>query len=130
MTKSIIGMVFLGITCTSAKPQHKLSRRRSSQSSSPPLLSTDNQRKQQQATCLPTSTSSTIRTGGIVGRSLINGFAKYVESTAYKCEIKRVVAERDLVVVHSHSKAKPDDRRQRCHRFFRVEKGLIVEHWM
>jgi predicted SnoaL-like aldol condensation-catalyzing enzyme len=44
------------------------------------------------------------------GESFISGFAKYVESTAYKCDIKRVIAERDLVVVHSQCKEKPDNR--------------------
>jgi len=61
--------------------------------------------------------------------SFINGFAKYVESTAYRCDIKRVVAEGDLVVVHSHCKEKPDDRGSAVVDIFRVEGNLIVEHW-
>jgi predicted SnoaL-like aldol condensation-catalyzing enzyme len=61
--------------------------------------------------------------------SFINGFAKYVESTTYQCEIKRVVAEGTLVVVHSHCREKPDDRGNAVIDIFRVEKDLIVEHW-
>ena len=61
--------------------------------------------------------------------SFINGFAKYVESTGYKCEIKRVIAEQDLVVVHSHCKEKPADRGNAVVDIFRVENALIVEHW-
>jgi predicted SnoaL-like aldol condensation-catalyzing enzyme len=60
--------------------------------------------------------------------SFINGFAKYVESTAYKCEFQRVVAELELVVVHSHCKEKPDDRGSAVVDIFRVERGPIVEH--
>jgi predicted SnoaL-like aldol condensation-catalyzing enzyme len=61
--------------------------------------------------------------------SFINGFAKYVETTAYKCEIKRVIAERDLVVVHSHCKEKPESLGSAVVDIFRVELGFIVEHW-
>ena len=34
-----------------------------------------------------------------------------------------------MVVVHSHCKEKPDDRGTAVVDIFRVEKGLIVEHW-
>jgi predicted SnoaL-like aldol condensation-catalyzing enzyme len=43
--------------------------------------------------------------------------------------VKRVVAEKDLVVIHSHSKRTPDDRGQAIVDMFRVEGGKIVEHW-
>lgn len=44
-------------------------------------------------------------------------------------EVKRVVAEGDLVVLHVHSRLSPDDRGRAIIDIFRVERGKIVEHW-
>lgn len=44
-------------------------------------------------------------------------------------EIKRVVAEGDLVVVHVHSKLDPKDGGRAVMDIFRVQDGKIVEHW-
>jgi len=44
-------------------------------------------------------------------------------------EIKRVVAEGDLVLLHVHSKRSPDDRGRAIVDIFKVENGKIVEHW-
>lgn len=44
-------------------------------------------------------------------------------------EIKRVIAEDDLVVLHVHSKAGKDDSGRAVMDIFRLEDGLIVEHW-
>ena len=44
-------------------------------------------------------------------------------------EIKRVMAEGDLVVLHVHSKPSPEDRGSAIIDIFRVENGKIVEHW-
>ncbi|MDQ8030378.1 polyketide cyclase [Bordetella genomosp. 1] len=44
-------------------------------------------------------------------------------------EIKRVIAEGDLVVIHNHWKETPDDRGQAVIDIFRVANGKIVEHW-
>jgi predicted SnoaL-like aldol condensation-catalyzing enzyme len=44
-------------------------------------------------------------------------------------EIKRVIAEGDLVVVHSLWKESPEDTGQAVMDIFRVQNGKIVEHW-
>ena len=71
--------------------------------------------------------------GGSDGRAaFIGGFAAYVEKTNFRCDIKRVIAEGNLVVVHNHCKETPADASDRGSAvvdIFRVEKGLIVEHW-
>jgi predicted SnoaL-like aldol condensation-catalyzing enzyme len=61
--------------------------------------------------------------------AFIKGFGAYVESTAYQCEIKRVIADGDLVAVHSHCKASAKDVGSAVVDIFRVENKLIVEHW-
>ncbi|MEV0222642.1 nuclear transport factor 2 family protein [Streptomyces sp. NPDC050704] len=42
---------------------------------------------------------------------------------------KRVIAEGDLVAVHSNDKTSPDDRGNAVVDLFRVRNGKIVEHW-
>ena len=45
-------------------------------------------------------------------------------------DIKRVVAECDLVVTHSHITVSPEDRGQAAADIFRLdERGKILEHW-
>ena len=44
-------------------------------------------------------------------------------------DLKRVIAEGDLVVLHYHLKMTPDDRGQAVVDIFRVEDGRVVEHW-
>jgi predicted SnoaL-like aldol condensation-catalyzing enzyme len=44
-------------------------------------------------------------------------------------DIKRTVAEGDLVVTHSLIKTSPEDRGTAAADFFRLEDGKIVEHW-
>lgn len=44
-------------------------------------------------------------------------------------DIKRVIAEGDVVVVHSLWKESPEDAGQAMIDIFRVDKGKIVEHW-
>jgi predicted SnoaL-like aldol condensation-catalyzing enzyme len=43
--------------------------------------------------------------------------------------VKRVIAEDDLVAIHHHSKMTPEDRGVAIIDIFRVEQGKIVEHW-
>jgi len=44
-------------------------------------------------------------------------------------EIKRMVAEGDLVVTHGVLKTSPEDRGTAAADIFRIENGKIVEHW-
>jgi len=44
-------------------------------------------------------------------------------------DIKRVVAEGDLVATHSLLKTSPEDRGSAVADFFRLENGKVVEHW-
>lgn len=44
-------------------------------------------------------------------------------------DIKRVIAEGDLVVLHVHSRANLSDRGHAIVDIFRVTDGKIVEHW-
>ncbi|MCC2616741.1 nuclear transport factor 2 family protein [Aestuariibacter halophilus] len=53
-------------------------------------------------------------------------FSRYPDATV---TIKRIIAEQDLVVVHSHWKTSPEDRGNAVIDIFRVEGDLIVEHW-
>lgn len=44
-------------------------------------------------------------------------------------DFKRFIAERDMVVVHSHLVRTPGDRGMAVMDIFRLENGKIVEHW-
>ena len=44
-------------------------------------------------------------------------------------EIKRVIAEGDMVVLHVHSVRTPGERGRAIAEFFKLEDGKIVEHW-
>jgi predicted SnoaL-like aldol condensation-catalyzing enzyme len=46
-----------------------------------------------------------------------------------KSEIKRVIAEGDLVMLHVHSVREPANAARAIVDIFRVENGKIVEHW-
>jgi len=47
----------------------------------------------------------------------------------YRMETKRIIAEGDYVVLHSHLILKPGSRGMAIVDIFRLEKGKIVEHW-
>jgi predicted SnoaL-like aldol condensation-catalyzing enzyme len=64
--------------------------------------------------------------------AFIHGFAQYVLNNTIQCVNKRIIADGDLVAVHSHCKerpADPSDRGSAVVDIFRVEDGKIVEHW-
>ena len=44
-------------------------------------------------------------------------------------DVKRVIAEDDLVVLHGHVMRTPEDRGSKHVDIFRVESGKVVEHW-
>jgi predicted SnoaL-like aldol condensation-catalyzing enzyme len=66
-----------------------------------------------------------------------DGAAAFVESTKkfiaqspkVSVEIKRVIAEGDLVVTHDLVKGSPEQRGLAGIDIFRLENGKIVEHW-
>ena len=59
------------------------------------------------------------------------GFVKLIrgEFPELRLDIKRMIAEGDLVVTHSHLRNSPEDRGTAVVDLFRVENGKIVEHW-
>ena len=62
--------------------------------------------------------------------AVINYFGPFFKANPEaKSEIKRVLADGDLVVLHVHSRTTPSDRGRAIVDIFRVEKGKVVEHW-
>jgi len=59
--------------------------------------------------------------------AFVTGFVKAFP--ALHATIKRLIAEDDLVVVHSHLTREPADRGMAVMDIFRLEGGKIVEHW-
>lgn len=61
---------------------------------------------------------------------MVEFFVPYFEQHPQaSAEIKRVIADGDLVMVHNHWKEAPEDRGQAVVDIFRVANGKIVEHW-
>lgn len=65
------------------------------------------------------------------GKAFIDAFAPFLkEHPQSHANIKRVIAEDDLVVVHVHSQLTPEERGEAVIDIFRLdENGKIVEHW-
>ncbi|WXG39486.1 MAG: nuclear transport factor 2 family protein [Candidatus Freyarchaeum deiterrae] len=59
--------------------------------------------------------------------NFVKGFVKQYPELHF--DFKRLIAEGDLVVVHSHLKVNPADRGTAVMDIFRVDKGKVVEHW-
>ena len=59
------------------------------------------------------------------------GFVHYLrnEYPELRLEIKRVIAEGDLVATHSHLILAPGEPGRALADFFRLEDGKVVEHW-
>jgi predicted SnoaL-like aldol condensation-catalyzing enzyme len=64
----------------------------------------------------------------------IEGFKKFIEFRREKfpntkSEIKRALADGDMVILHVHSIREPGERGVAIVDVFRLESGKIVEHW-
>jgi predicted SnoaL-like aldol condensation-catalyzing enzyme len=62
-------------------------------------------------------------------QSFIDAFAQSKGPDDSVVEFKRVIAEGDLVVLHSHGHEHPGDLGYAVVDIFRVNKGVITEHW-
>lgn len=68
------------------------------------------------------------------GKEFLRGAfkARFAEYPKFRSDIQRTVADGDLVVVHTHERYNPDDASDLGNiimDIYRVENGLIVEHW-
>ena len=68
------------------------------------------------------------------GAEAFIGFVKWLrgEHPNLRLDIKRVIAEGDMVVTHAHlvlDPADPDNRGRALADYFRLEDGKVVEHW-
>jgi predicted SnoaL-like aldol condensation-catalyzing enzyme len=59
------------------------------------------------------------------------GFVHWLrgENPRLRLEVKRVIAEGDLVATHSHLILEPGQPGRALADFFRLENGKVVEHW-
>ena len=53
----------------------------------------------------------------------------FAQHPRMRCEIKRVFADDDFVILHVHARLGPEDRGAAVVDIFRLEAGKIVEHW-
>ncbi|HEY3311830.1 MAG TPA: nuclear transport factor 2 family protein [Anaerolineales bacterium] len=69
--------------------------------------------------------------GAADGPEAFIGFLKWFAHAFpdYYLEPKRIIAEGDYVVLHSHLIRKPGDHGMAVVDIFRLENGKIVEHW-
>ncbi|WP_373740461.1 nuclear transport factor 2 family protein [Neisseria sp.] len=65
------------------------------------------------------------------GKAFVDAFAPFLKQNPYSsAQIKRVIAEGDLVAVHVFSRTNPNDRGEAVVDIFRLDpQGKIVEHW-
>lgn len=65
---------------------------------------------------------------GIEGfRALFQDLRK--QFPAVRCDVKRVFADNDFVILHVHVKFQPEELGLAIVEIFRLEHGKIVEHW-
>jgi len=57
----------------------------------------------------------------------LGGYVK--QNPEARTEIKRVIADGDLVAIHNNPKQNATDRGRAVVDIFRIEKGKVVEHW-
>jgi predicted SnoaL-like aldol condensation-catalyzing enzyme len=63
-------------------------------------------------------------------QAAISFFAPYLKANPeVRTEIKRVIAEGDLVAIHNNPKQNAQDRGRAVVDIFRVVNGKVVEHW-
>jgi len=65
--------------------------------------------------------------GSLAFIDFVSGYAK--ANPGLKVDIKRMIAEGDLVVAHVHIKTSEKDRGLAAIDIFRLENGKVVEHW-
>ena len=68
------------------------------------------------------------------GKEFLRGAfkARFDQYPKFRSDIKRTIADGDLVVVHTHERYDPDDATDMGNAvidIYRVDNGLIVEHW-
>ncbi|MCY0928055.1 nuclear transport factor 2 family protein [Streptomyces sp. H27-H1] len=65
------------------------------------------------------------------GPEAFTGFVRWLrgEYPRLRLDIKRVLAEGDMVVTHSHLILEPGKPGRALADFFRLEDGKVVEHW-
>ena len=65
------------------------------------------------------------------GREPLKGFLDFIrgESPQAVHDVKRMFADADHVIVHYHVRRWPDDAGFAVIDIFRIENGLIAEHW-
>jgi len=62
-------------------------------------------------------------------QGFIDAFPQTTKPDLSTVEFKRTISENDLVVLHSHAHDVPGDLGYAVVDIFRVQNGLIVEHW-
>jgi predicted SnoaL-like aldol condensation-catalyzing enzyme len=63
-------------------------------------------------------------------KAAIDFFVPYFkQNPEARTDIKRVIAEGDLVAIHNNSKSNAKDRGNAVVDIFRLENGRVVEHW-
>ena len=65
------------------------------------------------------------------GAEGLKGYIAYLKESApqFKAEIKRVLADGDLVILHVHAVRTPGTAGNAIVDIFRLDKGKVVEHW-